>query len=41
MSLLAISEKTVGLSLSIHHWKALSEQNMNIIQLFGRLLSDI
>ena len=30
MFLLAISETIGGLSLSIYHWKSLSEQNLNM-----------
>ena len=38
MILLAISEPSVGLSLSIHRWKALPQQNMNIQIYFGNTL---
>ena len=34
MFLLAISETTVGLSLSIYHWKVVPEQNINMKKIF-------
>ena len=36
--LIAISEVTSRLSLSIYRWKALSEQNMNISKYFNNTL---
>ena len=38
MFLLAISETTVGLSLSTYHWKALPEQNINMQKYFNNSL---
>ena len=38
MFLLAISETSVGLSLSIYRWKALPEQNINMQKYFNNTL---
>ena len=38
MFLLTISETSVGLSLSIYHWKALPEQNVNMQKYFNNNL---